>query len=290
MKLFIPLSLALFFSTAVFSQETISIPDVAFEEALIDLDIDTNGLNGSILVSDAKYVTNLNIHDPENNRLLPKVHSKIKSLKGIEHFTNLKRLICFGNEIEELDLSNNKELTFLNCGQNKITKLNVSNSPNLFFLSCDSNQLTSLNLGNKPKLVEIYCNSNRLSQLDLKGCTSLETIDASSNNLKEIVVNEAVFNNIPEGWYKDEKTAYSATGEVQLTPETTTTEIVEELPKTPVYDENFKRSVVAEYEKSVLNEQYLQQKKEEIQRKHNIDINEISNWINEYGKLKTIQK
>ena len=64
----------------VVSQETIAILDIGLEECLIDLDIDSNGLNGNILVSDAKYVVNLNINDPITNKLLPNVHSKIKDL------------------------------------------------------------------------------------------------------------------------------------------------------------------------------------------------------------------
>lgn len=302
MKLRIPLCLMLLFSATAFSQETIRIPDVAFEEALIDLEIDTNGLNGTILASDARYVVNLNIEDPANNKRLPKVHQKIKDLTGIEHFTNLKRLICFGNEIKKLDLSKNKNLTFVNCSQNKITELDVSNSPNLFFLSCDSNKLTSLKLGNKPELTELYANSNRLTKLDLKEATALNVIDVSANNISEVLVNETALNSIPEGWYKDEGTIYvtafgnKSTGTPIVTAKTEITKnlqsskettVVTELPKTKTYDESFKRLVVSEYEKIVLQEAYLQAKKEEIQRKYNMDMEELSKWIKKFGKLPT---
>lgn len=328
MKLQITLYLLLLFScSALFSQETIQIPDVAFEEALIDLKIDTNGLNGNILVSDANYVVNLNIEDPTNNKRFSKVYQKIKDLTGIEHFTNLKRLICFGNEITKLDLSKNEKLTFVNCSQNKITELDISNSPNLFFLSCDSNKLTSLKLGQKPELTEMYANSNNLTKLDLKGASVLATADISSNNINEILVSETVINSIPEGWYKDEKATYvtefgkvqnknkdqvntstetttnqtpktiqtpstiqtpTTTAETTMTSENTTapeTTVVNKLPEVKTYGEDFKRSVVSEYEKNVLEKAYLQAKKEEIQRKYNIDIEVLSNWIKNYGKL-----
>lgn len=281
--------LILLFSSNSFSQETIRIPDVALEESLIDLQIDTNGLNGTILVSDAKYVVNLNIQNPLENKDLPNVHSKIKDLTGIEHFPNLKRLNCQGNEISKMNLSHSTKLTFLNCSQNKLEKLDVSNSPELFFLSCDLNKLTSLKLGNKPKLTELYCNSNQLAELNLKGCTIIDAADFSANPLTEIIINNTTASAIPEGWYKDENTVYTTTSEekqLNTTTETKTTKsIVEELPKTPVYNEDFKRTVVAEFEKLVLNEEYLQEKKEEIRKKYNLNEEELTNWLAEFSSL-----
>lgn len=39
----------------------------------------------------------------------------IKSLKGIEYFTNLSSLYCSGNELTELDLRRNNNLVYLYC-------------------------------------------------------------------------------------------------------------------------------------------------------------------------------
>ena len=39
----------------------------------------------------------------------------IKSLKGIESFPNLEKLICSVNNITNLDLKNNKNLKYLDC-------------------------------------------------------------------------------------------------------------------------------------------------------------------------------
>ena len=39
----------------------------------------------------------------------------IQSLKGIEHFTALKELICIDNQLTSLDVSKNKHLKSLNC-------------------------------------------------------------------------------------------------------------------------------------------------------------------------------
>lgn len=91
MKTIIPLCFATLFAFNIYSQETIRIPDIGLEECLINLKIDSNGLNGSITISDAEYVTNLNVNDPVTNKDLPNVYSKIKDLTGLESFPNLKR-------------------------------------------------------------------------------------------------------------------------------------------------------------------------------------------------------
>lgn len=292
MKLILTLCCTFIFTT-IFSQETIRIPDVGFEEALIALDIDTNGLNGTILVSDARYVVNLNIFDPANNKDLKNVNSKIKDLTGIEYFTNLKRLVCYGNEISKLDLSKNKLLTFLNCSQNKLTELDVSNNPELFFMSCDGNKLSSLTLGIKSKLTELYCNANSIKNLNLKDCSVLEAIDISGNQIEKVIVSNTVINAIPEGWYKDDKTTY--TTETEKTTNSSYSQSsdtksqvlnvsnVAKKPTAKVFDEAFKKQVVSEFEQGV--SEYTQTKRKELQLKYNIDSTTISDWILQYGKV-----
>ena len=65
--------------------QTIAIPDPNFEQALIDLGIDTNGLNGNILQSQAVAVNGLNVNG-----------KNISSLQGIEGFVNITSLQFWG--------------------------------------------------------------------------------------------------------------------------------------------------------------------------------------------------
>lgn len=203
--------IATFASFFCYSQKTIPIPDIAFEEALIDLQFDSNGLNGNILASEAELIVNLNIENPLENKLLPNVFSKIRSLSGIEHFKNLKRLNCFGNAIKKLDLSKNTELTFLNCSYNKIKKLDLTNNPNLFSVSCENNKLTSLTLGNKPELTQLFCNNNKITELDLSSCNSLTDLDASSNKIKVITIKKTVETEFKDRLFKDDTTTFKST-------------------------------------------------------------------------------
>ncbi len=116
---------------------TVTIPDTNFEQALIDLGYDTNGLNGNILKVDAEAVTNLNV-----------ISKDIHSLQGIEAFVNLEILQCVGNELITLDVSNNIKLEYLTCFNNHLTTLDVSANTILFHLSCANNELESLNIKN----------------------------------------------------------------------------------------------------------------------------------------------
>lgn len=201
------------------SSQTTAIPDVSFEQALIDCDIDTNGLNGNILNADAEYVETLNIFG--NN---------IFDLTGIEAFQNLKYLYCYNNNIATINLSNNLELEVLDienngllsldvtlnvalkelyisnnllnsidisnnldleivtCSLNSISELDVSNNTVLEVLWCYSNNLNTLSIANNPMLESFFCGDNNLSELDISNNSHLDVVSCGQNNLNELNV------------------------------------------------------------------------------------------------------
>ena len=110
----------------------------------------------------------------------------IKSLKGIEYFTDLKKLFCFFNEITELDMSRNTKLTYLDCSNCKITKLNIANNVLLDTLYCENNELTELDISNNTELVYLDCYDNKLTQLDVSKNTALAQLDFESNQIASI--------------------------------------------------------------------------------------------------------
>ena len=58
-------------------------------------------------------------------------NQNIKSLVGIEYFTNLTKLNCFYNELTSLDVRKCINLTWLDCGGNDLTSLDVRKCINL---------------------------------------------------------------------------------------------------------------------------------------------------------------
>ena len=100
----------------------------------------------------------------------------IASLEGVQYFTDLTELVCYDNQLTELDVSGNPRLERLNCDGNKLTELDVSGNPRLESLDCSSNPLTLLTLGSQENLTELYCCADRLTGLDLSGCPQLKEL------------------------------------------------------------------------------------------------------------------
>jgi Leucine-rich repeat (LRR) protein len=135
LKKLLPL-LFLGFTLVGFSQTT-AIPDSNFEQALIDLGIDTGAPDGSVPTANISGITSLDVNT-----------KGISSLTGIEDFTALTTLICDSNQLTSLDMSTNTALTTLYCYNNQLTSLDVSKNSSLTWLNSNSNQLTSLDVRN----------------------------------------------------------------------------------------------------------------------------------------------
>ena len=189
--------LALLLTVSLFSQQTY-IPDDNFEQALIDLGLDSGALNDSVPTSAIDTLTILEIKS-----------KGIASLTGIQNFTSLKNLNCYNNQIAEVDFSANTklEVIFLDknqftnldvsmltnlkefgCSDNQLTTIDVSNNTNLEGFYCGKNQLTSIDLSNNQNLVGFYCNNNQFRTLTIQGFEHLEKVNCSVNLLTELTI------------------------------------------------------------------------------------------------------
>ena len=178
------LLLFLGFTLVGFSQTTV-ITDANFEQALIDLGIDTAPIDGSVPTANISSITSLEVYN--NN---------ITELTGIEDFTALTFLECGDNPLTSLDVSNNTALEYLYCYSNQLTSLDVSNNTALIYLWCTSNQLTSLDVSANNALTSLYCDSNQLTSLDVRNgnSTNFTDFDSTNNpNLTCIFVDDASY-------------------------------------------------------------------------------------------------
>ena len=96
----------------------------------------------------------------------------IKTLKGVELLPYLFNLDCSRNLLTELDLSQNKFLSYIDCACNQLTKLDVSTC-DLVTLSCDQNYLKELDVSHMPSLRNLTCAVNDLAKLDVSKNTKL---------------------------------------------------------------------------------------------------------------------
>jgi len=172
------------------------VPDNNFEQALIDLGLDTPPLDGNVLTSNISGITDLEI--PNRN---------ISDLTGIEDFISLTNLDCSDNQLTVLNVSKNTNLIALYCSDNQLINLevtalrnlvrfwcfsnqllnlNVSQNPDLISLRCENNFLTNLDTSNNPNLIILICERNQLSAIDVSKNTGLRRFQCGNNNLSSL--------------------------------------------------------------------------------------------------------
>lgn len=149
------------YSTVDCSQVT-TIPDPAFEDKLIAMNIDTDGKNGSVLNTSISTIASLDVSV-----------SNIKDLTGIKGFTSLSNLNCSGNLLSTLDLSQNKILKVINCSNNILIGLDLKNGNN-------NNLTLTSNFTNNPNLTCIQVDDANYSETNwttLKDATANYNVD-----------------------------------------------------------------------------------------------------------------
>ncbi|WP_324720406.1 hypothetical protein [Salinimicrobium sp. HB62] len=193
-------------------KDVVFIPDNNFEQALIDLGIDSDGIvNHRILRRDAEAVSSLDVSNADSNAHLPNVGSKIQDLTGIEAFINLTYLTCHSNELTELDVSANTSLRNLHCpinrietlilpatetltwltfSQNNLAEIDLSGTPNLTNLTGSWNQLTSIDLTPHVKLTRLNLSGNKLTSIDLTSNIHMDVLQLGVNDLSSIDLKE----------------------------------------------------------------------------------------------------
>ena len=130
-------------------------------------------------------------------------YQDISTLKGIEHFTALTTLLCSGNQLTTLDLSNNKALMQATCCFNQLTTLNISNCTKLTWLDCSNNHLTNLDVSGHKTLATLICSANQLTTIDVSECLMLISLRCNLNQIKEAAMDKLI-DGLPQkerGWF-----------------------------------------------------------------------------------------
>lgn len=155
---------------------TITIPDANFKAYLIgESSINTNG-DSEIQCAEAATF----------NGTIDCGYLNISDLTGIEEFTSLTTLNCYGNLFTSIDLTSNSALTHLNCDDNSLTSLNLTQNSALTHLVCSNNSITSLDLSGSTSLIELDCNWNSLTALDLSNNSALAYLHCYNNSISTL--------------------------------------------------------------------------------------------------------
>ncbi|UUF16262.1 MULTISPECIES: T9SS type B sorting domain-containing protein [Flavobacterium] len=169
----------LLFPFTGFAQYT-SIPDPNFEQALIDLGIDSGVIDSQVLTANVKDVTILFIQG-----------RNIADLTGIESFVKLERLalgiandnIYQRNALTTLNLTNNIFLKSLSCEYNELSTIDLSKNTALEVLSIENNKLSSLDVSKNTSLNTLFFSNNNLTSIDITKNTSLTSLSCFFNKL-----------------------------------------------------------------------------------------------------------
>ena len=188
-----------------------NFPDETFRNFLLSK---SYGQDGVITPQEIKNITEINVqasikedeiddgddksralqgirYSSKQNRVTASNQQPIKSLQGIEFFTALQLLNCSGNQLTELDLSNNTALKSLQCEYNQLATLDVSKNTALESLYCNDNQLTTLTLPESATLKHLSCARNQLTSLDVTNYTALEIFNCEKNQLTTLTLPES---------------------------------------------------------------------------------------------------
>ena len=148
--------------------------------------------NGFLTSAELRAVTAISVDNME-----------ISDLTGIQYFTELTRLSCYGNKLTSLDVSHNTKLLYLICGTaimdgsaygipygNYISTLDVSHNPLLKVLWCPYNKLTTLDISHNLELTELGCYGNQITSLNTRLNTKLQRLLPGGNPLGTIDVSQ----------------------------------------------------------------------------------------------------
>lgn len=156
-----------------------NFPDEKFRDYIKD-NIDKDH-SGSLSKAERNAVTEINVGHTDYN------DTQYDNLVGLKYFPNLQKLNCFDNNMDELNLSENPELIYLDCSQNNLRNtLDLSKNKKLKTLICRNNKIETLNLENNAALEKLEFTNNRVKNIDLSKNTNLIELVCENNNLESL--------------------------------------------------------------------------------------------------------
>ena len=121
---------------------------------------------------------------------LTAIYSSILTI-DVTKMPSLQLLDIFGNQIENIDLTNNVNLKQLLLGGSSVKELNLSTCPKLEFLNINNSSIEKLDLSNSGALHTLLARGSKVKNWDLTGANRLEVLDCSFVELESINLEKA---------------------------------------------------------------------------------------------------
>ena len=104
----------------------------------------------------------------------------------VSHNSNLKHFTCRENNLTQLNIGNNPEITYLDVAGNRIESLDLNSLLRLEILWADWNPFETIELSSNPELTRLHINGSPISALDLSQNTKLVDLVCRSTNLSSL--------------------------------------------------------------------------------------------------------
>ena len=120
--------------------------------------------------------------------MLEELHLANNHLKSLDvkHSPQLDMLICYGNEIESLDLSELNRLIALRCENNKISSLQIDHLGELTVLRCGGNPIEQLDVSKNKKLQQLFIENSAIKHLDVSTLDDLRVLNLSGCGISQL--------------------------------------------------------------------------------------------------------
>lgn len=114
------------------------------------------------------------------------VREGFTSVRGLERFKNMRKCNLAINSLENIDISKNQNLVWLELNENPLKSLDISKNPNLIHLSAGGCYLKSLDVSKNLALRDLHLQDNQLTEIDVSMLPMLRSLYVSLNELEEL--------------------------------------------------------------------------------------------------------
>ncbi len=199
---------------------------------IISFDLSQNGLLETIEITDFNGFTNLSTLDFSNQSYLQTLKVSNNQLNAINLTGNtlLTTLDCSFNNLSVLDLISCSGIKFLDCSNNDLSSITFSGATSVLeTVDISSNLFNLLDFSSDTNLYKITCNDMLLLEgLNIANGNNAnmnvwDTTGLFANNtpkLKCVTIDNNIINNIPQNWFIDSGTSYSAISDEITVPDT----------------------------------------------------------------------
>lgn len=130
---------------------------------------------------------NIQVSEAEAATLIDVPNAGVKTIAGLEQFTNLTEIRLNGNALTSIDLTPFTKLERFNGIENPdLAEVNIKGLRSLAYIHCHDTSLSSLDLSDAVSIVELHLFRTNLETLDLTYCPALSILNLDDTPIRSV--------------------------------------------------------------------------------------------------------